>query len=482
MKRFNIHVNADIGYVEQPLPSKVVAQINKVTSYELPGAWVSGRGPTRAYLFNRGNQKFPSGLLKRVRKAIKNSGFKTKTIDHRKEIIISDKKVLSIFDNLEHSPRLYQADGIIEGVRYPYGLFWWATASGKTFLFSMLLLCYDKPALILTHRKELLYQIKRSIEDLTGRDVGIIGDGHWAPKRWTVGIVNSFMQRDNLINNVKDYLSKIEYLVIDECHHLGASSWWKIAKQCKNTCARHGFSGTCFRTDNADLLLLAHTGDVISHYTTSYMIEEGWLSRPLIYSDKITYGKGVHTHSTWNQVENELIAHNPERNKKGCKFIYDNYSNGKQILVMVKRIEHGHIIKNMLISDFGVETRDIRYMSGSESTEVREKALMDYKYGTFPILIGTSIYDEGVDLPTIGAAANLSGGDSNIKTVQRLGRAIRKIVPEGELDVDPTIEQTIEYYDPIDNGHRFLKKHSKNRQKVYADEEAFVLKGEYTND
>ncbi|MHA1665988.1 MAG: Hint domain-containing homing endonuclease [Candidatus Thorarchaeota archaeon] len=823
-KRFTIHVSANEAQVEQPLPFRVIREINKLTSYELPGAWVSGHGPQRAYLFRKQTQKFPSGLLKRVKKAIRRMGYKTRTKDYRAEVKIDEKKVLSIFDNLEYNPRYYQADGIIEGIRYPYGLFWWPTGchakgtkiimydgslkavedvrpgdkllgpdskprtvlslargfddlyeinplkgekfivnkdhmlslvrtneggrwskfagdienisvedylgksdwykhtrklyrsglvkfsgssklpldpyvlgillgdgcfrqstigvstadkeivdelnkkikkfglelkqrgkydyglssgikkkknlvkeiikelgllgcdssnkfipdiykrthvkyryellaglidsdgsteedkhqaeitsksftlasdiqflcrslglmaqinektintgeykgnvyfrvtisgdleninsrlkrkkitrkriakknvnrtsfltkylgegiyygfqlsgdhlymtddfivhhnSGKTFLFSMLLLCYNVPSLILTHRKELLYQIRDAVEDMTGKSCGIIGDGQWSPKKWTVGIVNSFMQRDNLIKEVSSYLESIEYLIIDEAHHLGAKSWWKIAKKCKNTHARHGFSGTCFRTDNADLLLLAHTGDVISHYTTTYMIEEGWLSRPHIYRD-VTIEK-ISSHSDWHTVENELIMNNKMRNRAGSQFIYDQAGEGKQVLVMVRRVPHGRILKQMLIGEFGVEPRDIRYMTGSEGTDTRKRALLDYKYGTFPILIGTSIYDEGIDLPTIGAAANMGGGKSDIKTTQKLGRAIRKIVPDGEMDVDPEIEQTVNYYDPFDKGHRFVKKHSNTRQEVYEGEEAFVLKGAYND-
>lgn len=472
-------MSANEGQVEQPLPFRVVREINKLTSYELPGAWVSGHGPQRAYLFRKQTQKFPAGLLKRVKKAIRRMGYRTRTKDYRAEIKIDDKKVLSIFNNLEYSPRYYQADGIIEGVRYPYGLYWWPTGSGKTFLFSMLLLCYDVPSLILTHRRELLYQIQESVERMTGKSCGIIGDGQWSPKKWTVGIVNSFMQKDSLINDVKSYLNSIEYLIIDECHHLGAKSWWKIAKQCKNTRARHGFSGTCFRTDNADLLLLAHTGDVISHYTTTYMIEEGWLSRPHIYRDEFTGKNGVTSHSDWSSVEDVLIVENKERNLGGCQFVYDQAGDGEQVLVMVRRVPHGRILKQMLVGEFGVEPRDIRYMTGSEGTEARKRALLDYKYGTFPILIGTSIYDEGIDLPTIGAAANMGGGKSDIKTTQKLGRAIRKEVADGEIDVDPTVEQIVKYYDPFDKGHRFVKKHSKTRQEVYEGEEAFVLRGAY---
>ena len=207
------------------------------------------------------------------------------------------------------------------------------------------------------------------------------------------------------------------------------------------------------------------------------MIEEGWLSRPIIYRDRID-GK-IPSQTVWSDVEDILIVNNEKRNRAGCQFVYDMAGDGEQVLVMVKRVPHGRILKEMLISEFGVESRDIRYMTGSEGTETRKRALLDYKYGTFPILIGTSIYDEGIDLPTIGAATNMGGGKSDIKTTQKLGRVIRKAVPDGEMDVDPSVEQSVKYYDPHDTGHRFVKKHSNIRQEIYEGEKAFVLKGEY---
>lgn len=384
-----------------------------------------------------------------------------------------------MLDSFSAQPRDYQADGIVRGLESPYGLFWWPTGSGKTVLFSALIRCYNLPTLILTHRKELLFQLQHEISQLTGEEVGIIGAGSFDPKRWTVGLVNSLMKNKNVLREarVTKFLRSIEYLIIDECHHLGANSWWKIASLCTNTRARHGFSGTCFRTDNADLLLLAHTGDVISKYSTSQLIEWGWLSRPLIYNPHIK-GK-VKPAKTWSNVERECIQNNDARNVTCCEFVYDRYEKGDQILIMVKLVEHGMKVKNLLIQNFGVDTEDVRYMSGSVGNEARKMALEDFKYGVYPILIGTSIYNEGVDLPTIGAAVNMAGGDSDIATTQRLGRAIRKKREEGEIDVDPDVEQTIHYMDPFDLSHRFVRRHSRSRMKVYEGERAFELIGDY---
>lgn len=484
MSTYTIEVGAARSRVVEKLPRVVHKAVDKVTSYPVKGAWHMGLHPgiDRVCLFTKGRQSFPSGLLTRILEVFEEYGCKANVKDRRETAVISDVQVLERLKALPIQLRYYQVDGVIAGVANPYGLFWWPTGSGKTTLISALILCYDLPTLVLTHRKELMYQLQRGISGMTGEEVGIIGDGHWKPAKWTVGIVSSLIRKDELLaERAERFLGNIRYLMCDEVHHLAATTWVKIAKACAQTQARHGFSGTCFRTDNADLHLLAHTGDVISHFTTTYMIEQGWLSRPLIYMpqmDSLDRVKSDH----WGTVERVLVTENSLRNTKGCSFIATQYEKGEQVLAMVRLVKHGRLIRQMLSRDYGVDNKDMRYMTGSEPTSAREKALEDFRVGNFPILIGTSIYNEGVDLPRVCAAINFAGGDSDIATTQRLGRVLRKIPPDGQSDVDPHVEQRVKYMDFFDTTHKWLRRHSRHRRSVYEGEKAFILKQEYESD
>ena len=789
MQTITIDVGAAKSVVNQTLPQPVLHAIHELTSYELPAAYFAGLLPyqSRVYLFKEKTGSFPTGLLQRILSVLERFDYPVQVHDRRQTEYVPTATVLERLSRFSRTLRDYQAEGLAAGMANPYGLFWWPTGSGKTTLFSALATCYDLQTLILTHRRELLYQLQRELQEMTGREIGIVGDGHWQPRRWTVGIVNSFMTDDDLDrkSEVQQYLASVEHLIADECfpagtmvgsqriedivvgdlvpsfdpqtlelsykrvvrtfrsrcqalvriraggqivvctpghpfwtkrgwvpawalreydmvcytmwdgrknsdqvplvresghdhwqqsscslsktrtsllqsclfrclsietkfrnhvqdqsqvrirpneaqqsddetrssgacdhnfeayglettnsrrqwssvagasenfgigvelgnrsrgsnqtsnrwlsialqdrycksvvedrdrsrwefascnqsessrqtknrvldftrvdrveilepgsdgefgglcpggevfnleledqhtylangfgvhncHHLGASSWWKIAHACSNTRARHGFSGTCFRTDNADLHLLANTGDVISRYTTSQMIEWGWLSRPHIYMPEV--GGPVCYSTDWRVVEKEALANNDARNSTGCQFIYDRYNRGDQILAMVRLVPHGHAIKDMLTHAFGISQRDIRYMSGSNCTPAREKALADFRYGRFPILIGTSIYNEGIDLPMVGAGVNFAGGLGDIATVQRLGRVIRKKPDPALGDVNPEIEQVIRYHDFDDRGHKYTRKHARQRKKVYEDEPAFILRGAYDGD
>lgn len=472
---YTIRVGAVKSKIVEEIPRDVLRAVDKKTSYKLPDAWTRPHWDDRVHLFSKRTRIFPSGLLKRVRKVLKTFG-DVRIVDKRPKYKPSIDEVNSLINDFKTNLRDYQIESIIEGIRRPYGLFWHPTGSGKTILFSALTKCYNVNALVLTHRQELLFQHQETMSNLLDEEVGIIGCGKFEPKRVTIGIINSLLSGLNSERN-KKFLESVGYLILDECHHLGSQTWVKLSELCTNTCARHGFSGTCFRSDNADLYLLANTGDVISQYTISYMIENGWLSRPNIYIPKIDemlYG------NDWHVVEKELIQNNQTRNYMACEFINKQCEAGKQVLAMVRLVQHGDIIRDMLINEFNFEQQDIRFMNGTRAKEARKDALVDFRGNAYSVLIGTSIYNEGVDLPTIGAAVNLAGGDSEIATTQRLGRAIRKTRKEGEIDIDPEIEQQIDYMDFNDYGHKFLRRHSKNRIKFYESEASFnVIHGEY---
>ena len=81
-------------------------------------------------------------------------------------------------------------------------------------------------------------------------------------------------------------------------------------------------------------------------------------------------------------------------------------------------------------------------------------------------MIASPIFDEGVDLPEINSLIIAPGGKSEWKTIQKIGRGLRKKASNKPLIV----------YDFID-ASRFLKKHSRARMKIY-EKEGFLEKEE----
>ena len=75
------------------------------------------------------------------------------------------------------------------------------------------------------------------------------------------------------------------------------------------------------------------------------------------------------------------------------------------------------------------------------------------------MIIGTRIFQTGVDIPCITHFINARGLKSEIATIQALGRALRTTDEKS----------TVEVFDFYDNP-RYLLKHSQQRLKTYKDQ------------
>jgi len=413
--------------------------------------------------------KFPTGLHELVVEKLNELDIKVRVQDNRKKVKINYNKILRRLDDMGIILRPYQIDGVICGLENPHMLFEWPTASGKAVLFASLIQAYNLRTLIIVNKKELLYQLAEVLKEVTTMKVGVIGDGIWDPQRITVASVGT-LARKIKEEKIQDFLNLIQYFISDETHHLAATTWKKVAMGCKNAIVRHGFSGTCFRTDSKDILLLATTGPIKHKITATELIKKGYLSRPYI---DLIYMDNPLLDADWSTAKEKLIVNNHDRNLIGVKYIKHYYEKNKQVLVITDRIRHPKMIQEMLVRDEHLPWKDVRYMSGQKDTSQRQQALLDFRNRKLPILIGTSIYDEGVDLPSADVGVNFAGGDSEIKTIQRLGRILRKTRGMYDVDIDPQKPQKVRYLDFIDKGSIYTERHSHHRAQVYEAEEGF---------
>ncbi len=75
------------------------------------------------------------------------------------------------------------------------------------------------------------------------------------------------------------------------------------------------------------------------------------------------------------------------------------------------------------------------------------------------IIIATSIFDEGIDIPHLETLIIAGGGKSAIKTTQRIGRVLRKFPGKSKAMVHDFADDC-----------RWLKDHYKERRTIYEDD------------
>ena len=89
----------------------------------------------------------------------------------------------------------------------------------------------------------------------------------------------------------------------------------------------------------------------------------------------------------------------------------------------------------------------------------RAKAIDDFKSGRVQRLIGTSIFDEGFDVPMASVLVLVSGGKSRNKAEQRTGRVLRTYAGKSGAVI----------YDFLDDHHPLMRRHSQGRSQLYRE-------------
>ena len=279
------------------------------------------------------------------------------------------------------------------------------------------------------------------------------------------------------------YLESVDYLIVDEIHHVIESKMMKqTIRKCKNTFARHGFSGSPYSLTVDDIELECVTGQPLSKVTLSRLIKEGWVSRPKVYV--VNYDSiSVRAHN-YQGAYSEGIVKNDVRNSVIVDIIMAEYEKTqKSILVLVRIIKHGLTLQEMLLNKH-MAPEDLKYIHGSTPKFVRNEVKAALERNELRVVIASQIWNEGIDIPSVGVLVKAdAGGGKDIKVkegkgvrsvIQQTGRVLRK--PVDGYDVNTKRENIVEIYDFYDDIHKDLLKHSINRMNTYKMEKEFIVR------
>jgi len=400
-------------------------------------------------LFNRRFESLPTGLIDRVIRIICKAGLDF-SIDDRRIFPGSQCTPLKDLALKGVKLRTYQKKAIHQCLVKERGILDLATNAGKTEIFIGLMKILNLKTLVLTHRKELLYQTSERIKERIGWSVDKVGDSlDESGNEATVAMVQTLSKLD--AKDLKTRLKDFHLLICDETHHSGSAlkTYYKVGMHCP-AFFRFGLSGTPFTKDEVkDLRMIGLLGPTIMKVSNADLVEEGFSAKPEITMTEIDQSRlaGLNYPDSYLQG----IVHNAERNRK----IYDKALElDLPTLIIVQQIEQEKNLKQMF------ESNHCQFIWGEQSSEERQKALKDFKRGRVKYLISSVILDEGIDLPSIRHLILGAGGKSSIRTIQRLGRALR--IDEGK--------DKVYISDFLDVGNQYLQAHARRRKRDYEKE------------
>ncbi|MGY0200518.1 DEAD/DEAH box helicase family protein [Leptothrix sp. BB-3] len=325
------------------------------------------------------------------------------------------------------------------------------TAFGKTVVASAIIARRAVSTLVLVHRTELLRQWRQSLEaflGVDGRNVGVIGGGKDRP----TGIIDvAVMQSLSRKGEVDARVEQYGQVIVDECHHIGATSFDAILRTVK---ARFvvGLTATPIRRDGQQPIIFMQCGPIRHQAGRPIGAPSDLVVVPRFMSRSIGLASDVPVQSLFQH-----LASDADRTAEVVEEVVAAVAAGRKVLVLTERTEHLAAIAQLLAG----RATPVFVMQGRMSSKQRAAVLaqLDALPPDVPrVLLATGkLVGEGFDHPpldTLILAMPISWKGTLQQYVGRLHRT-----HAGKSDV--------RVVDVVDLGHPMLERMWERRQKGY---------------
>lgn len=397
---------------------------------------------------------------------------------------------------VEHGLRDYQFEALMKALGTTYMGMWWPrgviqipTGGGKTKLAAaMIRVTRGVRTIFVVPNADLVDQTREEFQD-NGIETGTVVESEIIGSRdvvvttvqslmwWAMGepatpkdeeTPEEFAERAMLRQaelaerrargeEIRTYLSGVEQVFIDEAHSAAANDQNKgnlfvqAARLMNCAYLRWGLSATPFmREEYHNWLLEGVAGQLLFKITTKELVDAGILARPKITMVRC---KPLVIPENWATATELGIVMNIKRNERVVDILQQA---GGQAAVLVQEVAHGKILQQICVK----RGMRVEYLYGPISKAKRKQVWDDFTAGRIDAVIASRIGDQGLNIPAIKTLVIAGGGKSKVKTIQRLGRALRRTSTKTEVSV----------WDFIDVATPHLLRHSMARKKTYLDE------------
>lgn len=441
-------------------------------------------------LYRRRDRVFPGGLVQRVADRLK---------EHGVEVVLEDRSEHPLTEAaLEGGTsttklRDYQVEAVEAAIAARAGVLESATGTGKTEVLGAVIQRLACRTLIIVASRDLAWQtIDRFQRTLSFPNApqdglyGLVGDDVARPGLITAALYQTLHRRLTPVcghcghpgeigeacckrcgchgppdytgmREAEEWLASFDCVVCDESHRAPAHSWWPIVNSCP-AYWRFGLSATPFKSDIVtELKLVGATGEVFYRFPAKEAVEAGWLTEPVVTVVRTNFPALDDEDLSYMTVYREGIVEHEHRNRLIADIAAKTSNDlGLPTLILVQWIEHGKAIRRAL-RQIDVKAE---FVSGRASTEERRAVLDALASGRIKCVISTVIFDEGIDVPEIGAMILAGGGKARHRVIQRIGRGLRVVPGKDYLPV----------FDLRDShSPKYLLPHSRQRRRAVKD-------------
>jgi DNA repair protein RadD len=294
------------------------------------------------------------------------------------------------------------------------------TGAGKTSMFCAIANWAKQRrlrVLVLVHRQEIFDQTIKAMHRL-GVVCGQIRSGRpMTSDLIQVAMVGTIVRR-------LDRVKRPDIILTDEAHHSPAGSYRRIHDYW-STVPVIGWTATPSRLDGEGLR--KDFDYMIEGPSLRELVNEGWLSMPVLYRPPEEIGANYHiTRGDFDTKEQQEVM---TRKKIVGDVIqhYRKHLDGQPVIVSCVSVEHARIMADQFQSA-GYRSRAVW---GDMKQEDRESAIQGLGDGKVQVVTFDSLIGEGVDIPAVAGVIMLRRTLSLALYLQIVGRALRPVYADG---------------------------------------------------
>ncbi|HTJ77685.1 MAG TPA: helicase-related protein [Rariglobus sp.] len=269
--------------------------------------------------------------------------------------------------------------------------------------------------------------------------------------------------------------ASIDFLIVDEVHHLPAASWALVTDACQGIIwgltatpksgdpdrdwqfNRFWGDGNTIKVTREEVMAGGHLapgrviildldqqGEFDATINAAAQIESLKMARRFPALD----GGELFRRAQW-RVTLDLLIENPARNAAVVETARSEMIKGQSVLILVAEVEQGQRFCDK------IEGAELAH--SKMGAKKRRDAIARFRDGTLRCLVATSLADEGLDVPRASVLILATAGRSGAKLEQRTGRVMRPHEGKGVGLV----------YDFADQGASMARSQGLARRRVY---------------
>ena len=218
---------------------------------------------------------------------------------------------------------------------------------------------------------------------------------------------------------------------------------------------RIGLTATMPSSMESILTIEGLLGPIIDEVTIAEGQERGTMAEISIKFLKVPIDYKLRDLRKYNDVYDAGVVNNRAQHRLIVETAKEHITKGDSVLILVTRIEHGE----NLLTEFEHSNTKAIFAQGATEGSVRKEIKEALNSKNIHVVIATTIWNEGINIPELNVIINAAGGKSEIRTLQIIGRGLRLTETKKKLIM----------YDIMNLNHSFLLNHLGERLALYSE-------------